>query len=875
MTRRTQYSTRGLIARHIASRLGGTVAVALLVALSVWGLAVLPRAFAAVADDELQYGIGALSPARVDVTGSATLGTQSTDATTVEGIFGSTDAALRAVPPSIPSPLGDLMGDAQWIAQLRSTAVDPPAPRAGISPEVRLTVDLDGADNVRYLEGAAPAEWNGRADDPSVTTVPLEIAVSRAGADAFGLSVGDELGSPYGPLRVSGIVEPAQPTSVFWAHNETLLAPLVIKAPGSLDTVIVSAFINPLSVRGVPVQLAEAELTVWYPTVQPELQYSQSDDLLQQIARLSAVGSTLPNGQRLSFHTGLSDAVDGVTARVSTLVALLGLVGSAPLGAVIAALVLGIRTVVAARQPALDLSIARGATAGDARRIMAIEGAAVALAATGIGLAAAAATTGTLGGAALAAPLLLAAAVPVIFAFSLRIRRGRPHRLDARSRGRSRGRWLIEASVIGLAAVAYLLLSRRGLASAAVGFDPLLALTPLLLSLAVCVVVLRVYPVPLLAIQRAARGRRGVVALLGSARAVRQPAIGFVSVVAMLVGVSTAVFSLVLAATLSAGLEVGARTSVGADARIDSAAITDAELRELRAVDGVDAAAALEYVARVDVRAESRLTVTLVIADTAALHAVRPDLPSLTETDPPRVLVSSDLADRVGSAMTIDGQQVAPDGFLDADALPGVTDSWMLIDAAFADTLLGRPFAPTTVLLAGPTPSATGLREALPGGTLIETSAVLAESAARPSVSGLRAALTVASALAALMAALTVALGAVASAPARNRLVSVAHILGMSPRQSRGVVAWDIAPIAVVSITAGVGLGVILPLLVLGVVDLRALIGGSSAVPITIPWALVAAGAAGFCAVTALAGFISIAVARRVDPARQLRIGAE
>jgi putative ABC transport system permease protein len=127
----------------------------------------------------------------------------------------------------------------------------------------------------------------------------------------------------------------------------------------------------------------------------------------------------------------------------------------------------------------------------------------------------------------------------------------------------------------------------------------------------------------------------------------------------------------------------------------------------------------------------------------------------------------------------------------------------------------------------------------------------------------------------ALMAAITVALGAVASAPARNRLMSVGHILGMSRRQLRSVVAWEIGPVAVTSIVAGVGLGVILPLFVLRVVDLRALIGGTSPVAVTIPWLVIAAGAIGFAAVVALAGAISIGVARRVDPARQVRMGAE
>jgi putative ABC transport system permease protein len=91
----------------------------------------------------------------------------------------------------------------------------------------------------------------------------------------------------------------------------------------------------------------------------------------------------------------------------------------------------------------------------------------------------------------------------------------------------------------------------------------------------------------------------------------------------------------------------------------------------------------------------------------------------------------------------------------------------------------------------------------------------------------------------------------------------------------RRIVAWEIAPVAVTAIAVGIAVGLGLPFLILGVVDLRAVIGGLSPVVVTIPWLVVALGVAGFGAVIATAGAISIGVARRVDPARQLRMGTE
>jgi putative ABC transport system permease protein len=876
MTRASRFSTSGLLARHLSSRFAGSAVLGILVAFAVGGLASLPHALTSLADDELRYEIGSLEPLRVDVNASGSLGAQTTSATTAAGIFGTTDEAVRGIPRSVPSPLGDLMGTANWIAEFRPASITPPEPLAGISPEVRLTVDLGAADRVRYVAGVAPSAWTGDADTPTAADAPIDIAVSQRAATTLALSVGDELSSPYGTLRVSGVFEPRDPTDEFWAHADDLLNPVVIRSPGSPDTVITSALIDPVSTRGLATALAESELRVWYTTVQAKLEYAQTSEVLQQIRQLSTVGMGLPNQQRLAFRTGLTDAISHVIEHVSTLTALLALAGSAPLGVVLAALVLGIRAVVLKRQPALDLVIARGASTLDARRVMAIEGSLIAAPAAILGIAGAAVLVGMQPDA-IVAPLLLAAAVPLVFAITVRVSAGRPQRSDLQSRARSRGRWIIEVLIVGLAAVAYLLLSRRGLASSStVGIDPLLATTPLLLSLAVCVAVLRVYPLPLLAYHRWARGRRSAVGLLGSARAIREPAIGLVSVVAMLVGVSTAVCSLVLAATVTTGLDTNARTQVGADARVDARAITDAALTDLRAVPGVTAAAPIEYVPTTEVRSASRLSVTLIIADTAALHAVRPDLPVLTGDAQLSVLVSADLADQVADSVTVSGQPGVLRGFAAADALPGVAGNWVLIDADFANTVLGSPFEPTSVLLSTNGASSDALTHALPdGGALTERSAVLAESAARPSVTGLRAALAGAIALSALMAAITVALGAVASAPARNRLMSVGHILGMSRRQLRSVVAWEIGPVAVTSIVAGVGLGVILPLFVLRVVDLRALIGGTSPVAVTIPWLVIAAGAIGFAAVVALAGAISIGVARRVDPARQVRMGAE
>ena len=71
----------------------------------------------------------------------------------------------------------------------------------------------------------------------------------------------------------------------------------------------------------------------------------------------------------------------------------------------------------------------------------------------------------------------------------------------------SQVRWVLEVGVVGLAALSLLAVERRGVveSSRAVGIDPLVVAAPALLATAVCVVVLRAYPLPLGLLQRRLR----------------------------------------------------------------------------------------------------------------------------------------------------------------------------------------------------------------------------------------------------------------------------------------------------------------------------------------------------------------------------------
>ena len=90
-----------------------------------------------------------------------------------------------------------------------------------------------------------------------------------------------------------------------------------------------------------------------------------------------------------------------------------------------------------------------------------------------------------------------------------------------------------------------------------------------------------------------------------------------------------------------------------------------------------------------------------------------------------------------------------------------------------------------------------------------------------PTVAAMEAALLLAAAASLALTMLTVVLASVAAAAARNRLIGVLRILGMSRRQLRAIQAWELGPVAITAVVAGTALGLVLPLIVTSALDLR------------------------------------------------------
>jgi putative ABC transport system permease protein len=872
----TRLRTSRLAFDHLRSGPGTSILVAVLVAVTVLVVALAPRALAQLSTAELRYSLGELSPLRRDLSGTAEFGFPNSGGSppaTPRLVFGPTNAVLLSVSDDLEAPLSSMVGEPQWVVRTGGrTAERTDGVASPVRPVISLAVDLGWADRVEIVDGAPPAPWAGNEADGSdpLARPPIEIAVSQETAENAGLTVGDELAYLPANLRVAAIYRPLDPSDDYWLHALDLKAgePFPSSEGGTL--LYAGAYVDPTAAVGMRETFAAAKLTVWYPIAGEELDFRDAAEVRDQILKLQAVGRMLPSGQSLAFTTGLADAVNQVIERMTLVVSLFALAASGPIGVVLAVFALGVRSVIDRRRAALSLLSARGASGVQARTLMLVEGLLIAVPAGALGLLGAALLIpGPLPPEAFVLPVLLTLTPPVLFAVSTAPASLTGARSDIRVRARNGVRWVLEVAAIGIAALALFLLFRRGLAesSGAVGVDPLLVATPLLLSVAVCVVVLRVYPGLMLGVQRWSRSRRGAVALVGAARAVRAPALGFSASLALVVGMSIAVFSAVLSTTVDEALATNARMTVGADLRAGAAVIGDEA--DIDALPGVAAVAGIERLSNIAFTAGGReKSVTVVLADLAGLHEVRPDLPGATAASGTQIYLSESLARLVGTTdVTLAERPVELAGVLPDSALPKVPATWVLVDASAAESLRTE-FDPHELLiaLAG---GASGADVAAEVRTLLEeaqsvsrvdsvevldASALLASASAEPAISGLRVALLLAAIIAVALSVLAIVLASATAGAVRNRLIAVLRILGMSTRQLRGLMAWELGPVAIVAIVAGTALGLAELWIVLAALDLRPFLGGDVPPTPTVDPAQVAAVVGAFVVVVLIAG---------------------
>lgn len=826
---------------------------------------------------------------------------------------------LEAVRAEQPLPLRDVLGPPDF-----QVSTDDPF---GIAPvegsELRsVSVFLRAAprvqEHVRVVEGrwpqATPVSSFSVPEDGGQPVVipgqPVEVAVSRATALTLGWEVGQlhpRLVPGAEPLRLVGVFDVADADDPYWAHSPTAGDAFVLDDLnlGKLATAV--AYVDPAMIAWVSLR-GGATTSVWYPVDAFGVRAGEATTLLAQLRGFTTTAYTVDEEDAFDPFvvrpaSGLVAILDRIVAQRSGVDAILSVLAAGPLGATVAVLALGARLVVERRRPALALLRARGASGAQLRGLMAAEGLLVGGVAAALGFGAGLLLVpGPAGGTEvlLAVGAGLAPAVALALASSPRGLRER--RSDLSPRSRSRLRWVAEVLVHAGAVVSTWLLLQRGVVSgtagtaggATEGVDPLLATAPLLLSLSATLLAVRAYPWLALAVERALVPRRDLVPFLGAARATRDPAGGPVPAVALVLAVSVAATSGVLYATVSGGVSREAWSAVGADLRVSGPIVGAEEVAALAGIDGVAGVTTVTDLGALPLRVgPAGQRVDVVGVDALALAQVQQgidgvpqDLARLAEQGTELRVVA---APGAGVDVGLPGVELAgPDGSAPVEVvalardLPGISASraFVLVDSARAEELTGATGRARTALVAlgpgaDPVQVAAAVRELLPSALVEDPAQRAAAILASPVSSGLASAFLVAVALAALLCGAAVVMTLMLAGPARARLLAVLQTLGLSGRQSRGLVGWEIGPWTVVALVVGALLGAVVPRVVLAAVDVTALTAGDVQPDARFDPLLLAGVAGGFVVVVLVGVAVAAALGRRGEIAAQLRIGEE
>jgi putative ABC transport system permease protein len=531
----------------------------------------------------------------------------------------------------MPAGVQALFRDTSYLAETARFAVLEKTHDPGF---VRLRIQQDVADHIKYVAGRAPtkaaremtitvpAAEAGAAKDTELKVPVLEVALSVETLKRIGLHVGDtwvlrpdesdrlvgrSAGGSQVPIRAAidivGSFEPNDPHEEYWLDDTALIRPAIHRS-GDTDQVWMTAVVAPQA-YGELVGTAAGQYPIHYAwryfTDVPRL---ESDRLASTVADLRRLDGTFssasgPVVQGTLLQSGLLPLLASVQERWAAVAAVLAVVGLGPVAVAIAALVLVGVLVMDRRRPALALNRARGASSGQLILAVLIEGLAISLppAALATALAFVLIPAGPARLTVLAAVLVAIVTALVLVAASaptaLAAPRG-PGRDATIVRRPSPRRLLFEAFVVVLAILGAYLLVERGVAGASstttlTGVDPFIALVPALAGIAAGIIAVRLLPIPLLGVSKLAARRRDLVPSLSLRRVTRGGSGGSVLIVLM----ATATIGTFATATLvhlERASQAIAWEQVGAPYRVAAPAPLPAAFDPLK-LPGVDAAA--------------------------------------------------------------------------------------------------------------------------------------------------------------------------------------------------------------------------------------------------------------------------------------------
>lgn len=905
---------RRLLLRQGRAHAGALAVVAGVVVLTAFLACAVPRALSHVYDEGLADSLAAAGPTGRELFATATgdasgTGTEplSRYVAAVNGLMIRTDPVLT---DKVRHTTYNLTSD--LLTGLDGTGA---GAEALDDPQVRLqlrTAD-DWREHVRVVEGVlpegalAPGCNPETAVDAAADACLVDMALSVRAASEMGLDVGQVVALDQGSIgpvlgvRLAATFEPVDARADYWSRDLRALVPHVIFQFNSPPVYEGVAFVSPHAWTFVEQRLFTPTRVELRLLTDPAAFAATEVEAVQDALRRLPTYVIPPTGQTgaisLRLRSALDEVIEAHVARQATADAVMSVALAGLLAVALAVLALAARLVTERRRVTVKLAVARGASARQVAGWQALEGLAVAAPAAVTGSVLAAVLVGGRGGQeAVAVPVLLVVATAVLVPALGRGRSPGAGRSDLWRRLAGPGRLVVELSVAALAVAGVLTLRRRGLTTSAdeLGTDPLLASVPVLLAVAVGIVVLRAFPIPLRSLGTLVARRAGAVPFLGLARSGREVAGGAAPVIVLLLGLTMAVFTSVISSTLVRGGVDASWQNVGADVRMAGTSYSQDAVTAARAVDGVAAVApaAVSYDAQYG-RRDVAVVATEVDAyrDVQRANPVAPPLPaSLGRSSGglPAVASSSLAAEGDQLVITVLDKEVTLDVVATAPTLPGVQagSDWVLVplDGYRDASSTGQDTETAYVSLepwVGDDPSSLqrvteNLRAALPSTVAVTTRATEAQEVAESGlVSGVRNMFAAGVATGAAYATLAVILTLVVTSRQRDVVLSQLRTLGLSGHQARSLVALEIVPLAVAALGTGLALGLATPWLLAPAIDLRPFTGSDVASPLTVDALSVASLAAGFVAVVGVAVLLVTAANRRRVLGSVLRVGED
>lgn len=612
-----------VIAPWVRTRLrtapGTALALALLVAVTAFLAAALPRSVDRYGDTGLRQAVESAGAGRTVVQFNAPPDYGAPAPERDAGLRGAAlekDHAgiLRATGRSLP------LDRAQSASGVRSTEpqemAEPWLPRPdGLPPRLDVVAQSGLAEHSRLAAGRMPRA----PGDVTARTPRVEGAVSTDTARRLNIEVGSVLRFPgvqRDPLeiRVTGIVEPRNPRGSYWSVAPLMRTPVltVLYGDPELRQYWKGALLLPPD--AAPALLGTATEPYRYWNLAPAVDSLHGHDVPRLRTAVAATESG-PALQRVREATSplvsATSDLDEVLAHYERLRTAIGpLVAVAAFGTgTVAAVVLLMAGGLAAGRRRAELTLLRargGSLTGLGGRLLA-ETAVVALPAAALGLAAACLAVP---GARLPYAVAAAGGVALLGCLALPLRAVAAHRAvgvhtareDVTAARPSRRRTVAELTLLTLAVGAVVALRTRGTSdgSDATG-DQLVSLAPVLVAVIAALVLVRLYPLPLRGLARPARRLRGAVGPLSLARAGRGSGSSVLPLLALLTALTTAAFGGSVLSGVADARDRTALMTVGADARVESLHVLPSDLADrVRRTAGVDdvTVAGISYYAR-------------------------------------------------------------------------------------------------------------------------------------------------------------------------------------------------------------------------------------------------------------------------------------